>query len=128
LWEGIITDDEVTLPGNIVFFDGIVYPLQWAAGNHYYQVASIHTLEKVANPTKERVKELIEGFGYCEVDEDCKAFYGECPFGCWQVVNTKYVDIAQKMIKSWVLNNPPQCMYGCEAIGTPKCEQYKCVW
>jgi hypothetical protein len=28
LWEGIITDDEVTLPGNIVFFDGIVYPLQ----------------------------------------------------------------------------------------------------
>jgi hypothetical protein len=126
LWENFNNGDDLTLPWNKVLFDGIIYSLEWAAGNHYYQVASINKLEKVDNPTKERVEKIIDSFSYCEADNECSSFYWECPFGCQQAVNTKYLDIAQKVMKNWYDNNEPKCVYDCVAIKWVKCENYKC--
>jgi hypothetical protein len=126
LWEKFNNGDDLTLPWNIVYFDGIIYSLEWAAGNHYYQVAEVNKLEKVDNPTKEKVEEIIDSFAYCEADNECSSFYWDCPFGCHQAVNNKYLDVAQKVMKNWWNNNQPQCIYDCVAIKWTKCENYKC--
>jgi hypothetical protein len=119
-------NDDLTLPWNKVLFDWEVIWLEWAAWNHYYQVVEINRLEKVANPTKEEVIDLLDSYRYCEADNECSIFYWECPFGCWQAVNTKHLDISQNIIKNWVNNNEPRCVYDCLAIEWVKCEEYKC--
>jgi hypothetical protein len=126
-WQKFNNDDDLTLPWSKVYFDGMIYSLEWAAGNHYYQAALINKLEKVANPTQEKVQEIIDGFSYCETDNDCSSFYWECPLSCHQAVNTKYLDITQKVMNNWHNNQEPQCAYGCVAIKWVKCENYKCV-
>jgi hypothetical protein len=126
LWEQLNNSDDLTLPWNKVYFDGIIYALEWAAGNHYYQVAVINKLEKVTNPTREKVQEIIDNFSYCEADNECSSFYWECPFNCHQAVNTKYLDITQKVIENWHNNSEPKCVYSCVGIKSVKCENYKC--
>jgi hypothetical protein len=116
----------LTLPWNIVYFDGIIYPLEWAAGNHYYQVVEVYSLEKIWNPTKEKVQEIVDSYRYCEQDSDCSWFYGDCPFGCHQAVNTKYLNITQNVMKNWYNAWEPKCVYDCVAIEWAKCENYKC--
>ena len=72
-----IQDD--LIPGNTVKFAGTVKALDAAAGNHYYQVATIDELTKTGIPTQAQVEELLQRYGYCETDDDCVGIYGQCP-------------------------------------------------
>jgi hypothetical protein len=66
------------------------------------------------------VKEQLERWNYCEVDADCEVFYGECPFGCRQVVHKQFVQSAKDLINDYreasADRGEPQCVYGCMAL------------
>jgi hypothetical protein len=42
-----------------------------AVGNHYYNVKSIDKLELVRYPNSGEIKEIFDGYNYCESDSDC---------------------------------------------------------
>jgi hypothetical protein len=70
--------------------------------------------------SEESVNEQLESWNYCEADSDCEVFYGECPFGCWQVVNKQFVEPAKQLIQEYrdqqVQLGNPQCVYGCMSL------------
>jgi hypothetical protein len=70
--------------------------------------------------TQEAVNEQLDRRNYCEVDEDCEVFYGECPFGCRQVLNKQFVEPAKQLIQDYrkasEAKGEPQCVYGCMTL------------
>lgn len=121
-----IQDD--LIPGNIVKFVGTVKALDAAAGNRYYQVATIDELTKVGTPTQTQVEELLQRYGFCETDDDCIGMYGQCPLSCQIAINKKYQTTVQKIITNFRNAQSPQCTYKCKAITKVSCNpHYKCV-
>ena len=120
-----IQDD--LIPGNIVRFVGTVKTLDAAAGNHYYQVATIDELTNVWIPTQAEVEKLIQQYGYCEQDADCVGIYGQCPLSCQIAINAKYQTTVEKIINNFRNHQSPQCAYKCMAIKKVSCSNYKCV-
>jgi hypothetical protein len=45
---------------------------------------------------------------------------------CHQAVNTKYLDIAKKVMNTWADSQNPRCVYWCVEIKWVKCENYQC--
>ncbi|MDR0859536.1 MAG: hypothetical protein LBO09_00710 [Candidatus Peribacteria bacterium] len=84
-----------------------------------------------AERTKETINEQLERRNYCEVDSDCEAFYGECPFDCHITVNKQFVTPAQQLIAQRRENDEkkgnPQCVYGCVQLTGVQCKEQKCV-
>ena len=127
LWETYLKIPSDALPENIIFFEGEVEVFDTRAENNYYHVVTIDTLYKVKDADKDAIDQLLTKYAYCETDIDCTTYYASCPFGCWQGVNVKYLDISQKIIKNYRSNQEMQCEYGCVATTGVKCENYICV-
>lgn len=79
--------------------------------------------------TEEAVKNQLNSFKQCEVDEDCEVFYPWCPFGCYEVVNKQFIEQAIQLTTSYrdyqaTLGNPV-CEYDCMSIedASLRCEQ-----
>lgn len=120
-----IQDD--LIPGNTVKFAGTTKALDAAAGNHYYQVATIDELKTVGQASQTDVENLIQQYGYCETDDDCIGIYGQCPLSCQIAINKKYQTTVEKIISNFRNHQSPQCTYNCKAITKVSCSNYKCV-
>jgi len=116
-----------TLPWNKVKFQWKVRFLDGAAGNHYYEVASIDNIENIWYTDSTWVKEILEWWNYCEVDDDCAYIAWECPFGCYVPLYKDFADIAWKVMENYFDINGKSCVYGCLYIDKVSCENYKCV-
>ena len=114
------------LPWNEVTFKWTVEAIDSAAGNHYYNVKTIDKLELVKYPDADKIKEIFDGYNYCESDSDCGYFMWECPLWCYITLNTKYMDVASNMVSSFVNNLDERCVYGCLAMNKAVCKNYKC--
>ena len=79
IWENYFQSENEYLPGNTVKLVWKVQTLDWAAGNHYYVVEKVEKLEFVNYPTEDEIKELLESYNYCEMDDDCAYIAWECP-------------------------------------------------
>jgi hypothetical protein len=103
------------------------YLRQGYVGGQQGEVVNVEIIEQ----TKEAIEEQLDRWNYCEVDEDCEAFYGECPFGCHQVVNKQFVQPAQQLIndrkEKEAKKGNPQCVYSCMQLLGVQCREQKCV-
>ena len=114
------------LPWNLVKFKWVVEAIDWAAGNHYYNVKSIDKLELVRYPNADEVKEIFDSYNYCESDSDCGFFVWECPLWCYIPMNVKYIDTAHMIVSNFVNHLEEHCVYGCIAMDKAVCKNYKC--
>jgi len=126
-WSNYLDIQNDIIPGNIVRFAGTVKALDAAAGNHYYQVATIDELKIIWQPTQTEVENMIEKYGYCETDNDCTGIYGQCPLSCQIAINKKYQTTVEKIITNFRNHQSPQCTYKCMEIKKVSCDNYKCV-
>ncbi len=127
-WEKYFNEKSDYLPWNKVKFEWYVIPLDWAAGNHYYEFVSVENLELIRYPDAGEIKDLFEWYNYCESDSDCWYFMWECPLGCYIPLNVKYIDVASNIVTNFVnhLWNE-RCVYDCIYMDRVVCEKYKCV-
>ena len=114
------------LPWNVVKFKWVVEAIDWAVGNHYYNVKSIDKLELVKYSSASEIKEIFEGYNYCELDSDCGYFVWECPLWCYIPLNVKYMDIAHIIVSNFINNLDERCVYGCLYMDKSVCNNYKC--
>ena len=127
IWEEYFQDESDYLPWNSVKFKWVVEFIDWAAGNHYYNVKSINKLELVKYADADEIKEIFEGYNYCELNSDCWYFMWECPLGCYISLNVKYIDIASNMVSNFVNHLwDERCVYGCLYMDKAVCNNYKC--
>ena len=127
IWEEYFKGESDYLPWNTVKFKWIVEFLDWAAGNHYYNVKTVDKLKFTKYPDAEEIKEIFEGYNYCESDSDCGYFMWECPLWCYIPLNTKYMDVASNIVSNFVNNLwDERCIYGCLAMNKAVCNDYKC--
>ena len=83
-------------------------------------------LQSGTDKTESSIKAEIEKANYCEVKDDCTIITGECPFGCYIVLNKKEVSHIQSLVNSYKSN----CIYECTQVFNHdliKCENNKCV-
>ena len=127
-WEKYFKNESDFLPWNTVEFKWIVEFIDWAAGNHYYNVKSIDKLELVEYPNVEEINNLFEWYNYCESDSDCGYLVWECPLGCYIPLNIHYIDIASNVVTNFVnhLWDNERCVYGCLYADKAVCNDYKC--
>lgn len=116
-----------TLPGNKVKFQWKVKILDWAAGNHYYEVVSIDNIENIWYANSTWINEILEWWNYCEVDDDCIYIAWECPFGCYVPLYKDFADIAWKVMENYFDINGKTCVYNCLYMDKVVCENYKCT-
>ena len=127
IWEEYLKNNSDYLPWNEVIFKWVVESLDWAAGNHYYNVKSVENLEVKKYPNADEIKNLFEWYNYCEKDSDCGYFLWECPLGCYIPLNIKYIDIASNIVTNFVNHLwDERCMYNCMAMNKAVCNNYKC--
>ena len=127
IWEQYFQKESDCLPWNTVKFKWVVEFIDWAAGNHYYNVKSIDKLEVVKYPDDEEIKEIFDWYNYCESDSDCWYFAWECPLWCYITLNVKYMDIASSIVWNFVNNLwDDHCVYWCLAANKSVCNNYKC--
>ncbi len=126
IWEKYLREESDYLPWNTVRLKWVVKALDWAAGNHYYEVVSIDKLRFLNYPDAASVKDLLKTYSYCESDSDCWYIMWECPLWCYIPLNTKYIDIASNIVSNFVNHLDERCVYGCIVMNKAKCENYKC--
>lgn len=126
LWSNYLDIQKDLLPWNHVRFNWVVKWLDAAAGNHYYQVLSIYSLEKIWDPSKAELTDLISRYGYCEKDSDCVGLYGKCPLPCQIAVNTNFSWLVSNIIDNFRNAQESQCTYKCMEIKKVSCAKYKC--
>ena len=127
IWEIYLKEESDYLPWNTLKFKWIVEFIDWAAGNHYYNVKTIDKLEVVKYPSANEIKNLFDGYNYCESDSDCGYFMWECPLGCYIPLNTKFLGIASGILSNFVDHLwDERCMYNCIVMNKAVCNNYKC--
>ena len=126
IWEEYLKEKSDYLPWNVVRFKWVLKYLDWAAGNHYYEVKSIDELKVVEYANADEIKEIFDSYNYCESDSDCGYFMWECPLWCYIPLNVKYIDIASNIVSNFVNHLEERCVYGCLALDKAKCVNYKC--
>ena len=125
--EEYLKEESDYLPWNKVKFEWIVQFLDWAAGNHYYEVESIDKLEVVDYSNEEEVKDLLDSYNYCESNSDCGYFLWECPFWCYIPINVRHIDIASSIINNYFNHLDGElCIYDCVEMNKAVCNNYKC--
>ena len=113
-------------PWSVVKFKWIVESIDWAAGNHYYNVKSIDKLELVRRAEADEIKGIFESYNYCESDDDCEYFMWECPLWCYIPMNKKYINEARNIVSSFKFHQKERCVYGCLDMNKAVCRNYKC--
>ncbi len=127
VWEKYFENEFDYLPWNEVNFKWVVEFLDWAAGNHYYNVKSVEKLEVKKYPNADGIKNLFEWYNYCETDSDCWYFIWECPLWCYIPMNVKYIDIASNIVTNFVNHLwDERCVYSCLSMNKAVCNDYKC--
>ena len=128
--ENYLKEETDYLPWNILKFKWIVVSIDWAAGNHYYNVKTIDKLELVKYPNANKIKEIFDSYNYCESDSDCEYFGWECPLWCYILMNKKYISIAQNIVSNFSNNlGDERCVYDCIYMEKAVCKNYKCeMW
>lgn len=128
IWEIYLKDKSDYLPWNSVRFKWLVEFIDWAAGNHYYNVKTVDKLEVVKYPDADTIKEIIDGYNYCESDSDCWYFVWECPLWCYIPLNVKYIGITSNIVTNFVnhLKDDERCVYNCLLMNKAVCNDYKC--
>lgn len=126
LWSEFIDDDYLILPWNNIHFKWIVRLSDAWAWNYYYDVVFIDKLEKVGDPSKQEIEDIIKSYGFCEKNEDCVSFYWECPFACHQSMNVKYEAISKEIMNNFLEKQEEKCIYKCMEIKATTCEKYQC--
>ena len=114
------------LPWNVVKFKWVVEAIDWAAGNHYYNVKSIDKLEFVRNPSADEVKEIFDSYNYCESDDDCEFLGWECPLWCYIPMNKKFIQESRWILNDFVNHLENRCVYVCLDMNKAVCNNYKC--
>lgn len=125
-WEKYFNEKSEYLPWNSVKFKWIVENIDWAAGNHYYNVKKIKNLKIVNYPNIAEIKDLLESYNYCEKDSDCEYFIWDCPFSCYISINKNFWDISKNIINNYISHQDEKCIYECLAMDKIECENYKC--
>ena len=113
-------------PWSVVKFKWIVETIDWAAGNHYYNVKSIDKLELVRRAEANEIKIIFESYNYCESDDDCEYFVWECPLWCYIPINKKYINEAKSIVSNFKSYQKERCVYGCLDMNKAVCKNYKC--
>ena len=126
IWEEYLKEESDYLPWNVVRFKWVLKYLDWAAGNHYYEVKSIDELKVVEYPNADEIKEIFDSYNYCESDSDCGYFMWECPLWCYIPLNVKYMDVASNIVANFVNHLDERCVYDCIEMNKARCENYKC--
>ena len=127
MWENYLKNESDYLPWNEVTFKWTVEAIDSAAGNHYYNVKTIDKLELIKYPNAEKIKEIFDGYSYCESDSDCWYLAWECPLWCYIPLNLKYMDVASHMVSNFVNHLwDERCVYGCLYMDKAVCNNYKC--
>jgi len=126
-WEDRFSNESEYLPWNTVKFKWYVNPLDWAAGNHYYDVINIEKIKVTSFLNSAWVKEILDSYNYCESDNDCAYIIWECPFGCFIPLNKAFVWVAWDILNRYFEINGKNCVYDCVYMDTVACENYKCV-
>ena len=125
-WEQYLPDLDAT-PWNIVAFEGELDGLDAGAGNHYYQVKSIKSLKIHEYVSETKIRELLDRYNYCEVDDDCMVMYGTCPFGCHQFINKQYEKTVENLFDVYTRHTKEHCDYKCMALPEKVfCNNYRC--
>ena len=84
-------------------------------------------LKVVSYPDVNEIKDILESYSYCEIDDDCTYTMWECPFGCYVPFNKKFGEIPTKIMNNYFEINGKTCVYSCMYMNTVKCDNYKCV-
>lgn len=126
MWEKYFKEESEYLPWNTVKFKWVVEILDWAAGNHYYNVKSVDKLEVIDYPNVSEIKDLLESYSYCESDLDCEYFAWDCPFGCYIPMNKAFWDVTRNIISNYLKHQDVQCVYDCIYLDKVVCENYNC--
>ncbi len=126
IWEKYLNEKSELLPWNIVKFKWVVEFLDWAAGNHYYDVKSIKRLKLKKYPNVWEIKTLLDIYSYCESDSDCEYFDWECPLWCYIPTNKKYINVVRDIVSNFVNHLNERCIYDCVYMDKVVCENFKC--
>lgn len=128
IWEDKFNSKEDYLPWNRVEFKWIVKFLDWAAGNHYYEVKRINSINVISYPNAEDIQNLFDNYNYCAEDSDCGYFAWVCPLWCYITMNKKFVDISSSIVNSFANHlGDNMCVYDCAYLSKSRCENNKCV-
>ena len=132
IWEIYLREESDYLPWNTLRFKWTVEAIDSAAGNHYYNVKTIDKLELVKYPDVDKIKEIFDGYNYCESDSDCGYVVQSCSTYLISTsipLNIKYVGIANLIVSSykerwlfqwWIYK------WWCEPFDKAVCKNYKC--
>lgn len=126
IWERYFSNSFDYLPWTIVKFKWVVEAIDWAAWNHYYTVKSVDKLMLFKYPDAGEIREIFDGYNYCESDDDCKYIMWECPLWCYFPINKKFIDVAHSMVMNFIDNSEERCIYGCVVMNEAICRNYKC--
>ena len=125
-WEQYLPDLDST-PWNTIAFEGELDGIDAGAGNHYYQVKSIKSLKVHEYVSETKIRELLDRYNYCEVDDDCTVKYGICPFGCHQFINKQYEKTVENLFDVYTRHTKEHCDYKCMALPEKVvCKDYRC--
>ena len=113
IWEIYLREEPDYLPWNTLRFKWTVEAIDWAAGNHYYNVKTIDKLELVKYPNAGEIKEIFDSYNYCESDSDCEYFMWECPLWCYIPMNKKFIRVANNIVTNFINNREERCIYDC---------------
>ncbi len=103
----------------------------WALGSEEIDLALIPTINidiftrPASEWTQAMVEDQLDGWNYCQTDEDCQSLYGYCPFACAQVVNKQHIDDADELMREFVDQQEEKCVYDCRVPDEVKCLNWK---
>ena len=78
-------------------------------------------------PSEDTVREEIEAARYCDVESDCENIGGQCPFGCFIVVNQAESERILDLLEDYENWHTEECMYDCMILVGIACEAGQCV-
>lgn len=83
----------------------------------------LFTLLLACGLREDRIESKLDEMNYCEEAADCVDIGGECPFGCYILVNEAEESAANALLARHV----ETCMYDCMAPTEVLCEAGRCT-
>lgn len=73
--------------------------------------------------SEDRTQAKLDAMNYCEEAADCVDVGGECPFGCYILVNTAEAAAAESLLD----RHDEACVYDCAGPTEILCEAGRCT-